>query len=91
VTLKRLERPEPIARVAAAAPSISAQSTRRNGLVIAGLVLAALLFLATAATPVQASRLGFTERAVLYHRKELLLSGIGMLLVTAIVFLLAGT
>ena len=91
VILTRLERPSPVARIATAAPSISGQSEGRNGLVIAGLVMAALLFLATAATPVQVSRFGSTGRVVLYHKTGLLLSGIGMLFVTAIVFLLAGT
>jgi hypothetical protein len=83
-------RPASVVHVLSAGASASPRSRGRNGLVIAGLVLAALLFLTAAATPAQATRFGLTERVVLYHKTELLLGGVGTLLLTAIALLITG-
>jgi len=53
--------------------------------VIAGLTLAALLFLVVAAGPAS-TRFASTGRIVVYHQSKLFAAGVGALLLTVVVF-----
>ncbi|MFL5950091.1 MAG: hypothetical protein ACJ74M_00640 [Gaiellaceae bacterium] len=72
--------------VASAAPSSG--DGGRSALVIAGLGLAALLFLVVSVIPTTPARFTQAGRAVIDHQTELVLTGVGTLLLTAMLFLL---
>lgn len=71
---------------AASVPGNGADAARR-GLVIGGIGIAALLFLLVVAIPATAIRFSAPGRVVMDHQTDLVLSGIGMLLLTALLFL----
>lgn len=79
----------PAVRQAAAVTSTSSDTNQR-GFVIAGLGLAAVLFLLVAAVPSTAARSTTAGRVVVYHRVNLLIAGIVSLLSTAILFAMSG-
>jgi hypothetical protein len=79
----------PAVRQAAAVTSTSSDTNQR-GFVIAGLGLAAVLFLLVAAVPSTAARSTTAGRVVVYHRVNLLIAGILSLLSTAILFAMSG-
>jgi hypothetical protein len=60
----------------------------RSAFVLAGVGLAALLFFVVWATPTTPARFTQAGRAVMDHQTELVLTGVGTLLLTAMLFLL---
>jgi len=66
------------------------EDTVRRGLVIAGLGLAALLFLLVVAVPASSARSTLPGRLVMDHETDLVLAGVTMLLLTALLFAVTG-
>jgi hypothetical protein len=62
----------------------------RRGLVVAGLGLAALLFLLVVAVPATPARSTQPGRLVADHQTDLVLAGVAMLLLTALLFAVTG-
>jgi hypothetical protein len=62
----------------------------RRGLVIAGLGLAALVFLLVVAVPATPARSTQPGRLVTDHQTDLVLAGVAMLLLTALLFAVTG-
>jgi hypothetical protein len=79
-----------IAGVPAAAATDPTDAIRR-GLVIGGLGLAAVIFLLVVSVPATAMRFTSAGRAVMDHQTDLLLTGVGLLLATALLFAVTGT
>jgi len=63
----------------------------RRGLVIAGVGLAALLFLLVVTIPATAARFTAPGRVVMDHQTDLVLAGVATLLLTALLFAVTGT
>lgn len=79
----------PAVSQAAAVTSTSSYKSQR-GFVIAGLGLAAVLFLLVASVPSTAAHSTTAGRVVVYHRVNLLIAGILSLLSTAILLAMSG-
>jgi type IV secretory pathway VirB10-like protein len=71
-----------------AAATRSTSNSARNTLVIAGLGLAAFLFFLLWAVPTTPARFTSAGRAVMHHQTELVITGVGTLLLTAMLFFL---
>jgi hypothetical protein len=72
--------------VPTAAVTTSASDAIRRSLVIAGIGLAALLFLLVLAVPATAARFTPPGRVLMDHQTDLVLVGVAILLVTALLF-----
>jgi len=88
-------KPAPLADInigsptAAVTTSASGNSLRRT-LVIAGIGFAALLFLIVLAVPATAARFTLPGRVVIDHQTDLVLAGVGTLLLTGLLFAVTG-
>jgi len=63
----------------------------QRAFVISGIGLAALMFLLVVSVPATAMRFTAAGRVVMDHQTDLVLSGIGLLLLTALLFAVTGT
>ena len=72
----------------AAAATVTDTGDARNVLVIAGLVFSALLFFVVWAIPTSPARFTHAGQVVMDHQTDLVLMGIGTLLMTILLFLL---
>lgn len=73
-----------------AAVTAAAGSSLQRMLVIAGIGFAALLFLIVLAVPATAARFTGPGRVVIDHQTDLVLAGVGTLLLTALLFAVTG-
>jgi hypothetical protein len=80
-----------IAGVPAAAAATSESDAIRRSLVIAGIGLAAILFLLVVTVPSTAARFTPPGRVLMDHQTDLVLVGIALLCLTALLFALTGT
>ena len=76
--------------VPTAAVTTDASDAIRRSLVIAGIGLAALLFLLVLAVPATAARFTPPGRVLMDHQTDFVLVGVAILLLTALVFALTG-
>jgi hypothetical protein len=79
-----------IAGVPTAAVTTSGSDALRRSLVIAGIGLAALLFLLVVTVPATAARFTPPGRALMDHQTDLVLIGVALLLLTALLFVVTG-
>jgi len=79
-----------VAGVPAAVGTNQADAVRR-AFVIAGIGLAALMFLLVVSVPATAMRFTTAGRVVMDHQTDLLLTGVALLLLTALLFIVTGT
>jgi hypothetical protein len=77
--------------VPTAAAATSASDALRRSLIIAGIGLAALLFLLVLAVPVTAARFTPPGRVLMDHQTDLVLVGVAILVLTALLFAVTGT
>ena len=76
--------------VPTAAVTTNASDALRRSVVIAGIALAALLFLLVLAVPATAARFTAPGRVLMDHQTDLVLVGVAVLLLTALLFALTG-
>jgi hypothetical protein len=79
-----------VAAVPAASVATNETDALRRSLVITGIGLSALLFLLVVAVPSTAARFTPPGRVLMDHQLDLVLVGIALLLLTALLFALAG-
>jgi hypothetical protein len=80
-----------VAGVPAASVATNESDALRRSLVITGMGLSALLFLLVVAVPSTAARFTPPGRVLMDHQLDLVLVGIALLLLTALLFALAGS